>query len=419
MVDNFIPDLIDMLVSRLDPDQVCTIAGLCNPDFMTRKLQTVLQHKIFMASIQSRIFLPFSEASTPETRAKKGATCTECKTAIKYSRELFQKLPLARVKSAVLKVCQERLGTANPECFTLVDVVLPPVFKYLQSMDPEEFCAYLNRCKALGSPKLSIQPITILKDNLTCDFCKQIVEHVRQIMAANTTEEEFKQGLLNFCEELSSAAEECQSLVQEYFDMVYAYILEALDPDGFCTTIGLCSSNSTTNGMKSEERTLNKLFIKTFQGALQQKGHLKNLKGANKERGYLKPSSSVPLIKVYPAVPKKYLDNNKSDIFVPMVKTFPARYNAAPEDIYTCSICKAFITLLEQIVPLNATVDDVKFLLDQICELFPAETEKNCRSFVDKNAEVILHFLAKDVAPAVICHEIALCSSLPDRKSVV
>ncbi|KAK8771439.1 hypothetical protein V5799_025317 [Amblyomma americanum] len=414
MVDDFIPDLIDILVSRLDPDQVCTIAGLCNPDFVTKKLQSLLQHRVLMASIQSRIFLPLAKVSTAVSDTKKTATCTECKTAMKYARELFQKLPLARVKSAVLKVCQEKLGSTNPECFTVVDVLLPSVFKYLQSVDPEEFCAYLGRCKALtqSPPKLSIPPITQLKDNLTCDFCKQVVEHVRQILASNTTEQEFKQALLNFCEELGSAAEECQTFIDEYFDMVYSYLLEAFDPDTFCTTIGLCQ-----RGVTSEERALSKLVIKAFQGALEQKGHLKNLKAAKKARGYLKPSPTVPLIKVYPAVPKKYLDSNKSDIAFPMVKTFPAQYAPTVEDIYTCSICKAFITLLEQVVPLNATVDDVKFLLDEICELFPAETEKNCRTFVDKNSEIILNFLTHDVAPAVICHEIMLCSPLPPKKT--
>lgn len=415
MVDNFIPDLIDILVSRLDPDQVCTIAGLCNPDFVTRKLQDLLEHKVFMASMQSRLFLPLSKEDAPASSVKKEATCTECKTAMKHSRELFKKLPLAGVKSAVLKACQGRLGTANPECSTLVNVFLPSVFKYLQSLNPEEFCAYVDRCKALSPPKLSIPPITVAKDNLTCDFCKQLVEHVRQILAANTTEQEFKQALLNFCEELGAAAEECQSFVDDYFDMVYSYLLEALDPNVFCSTIGLCSPN----GMKSEERALNKLFIKAIQGALQQKGHLKNLKAAKKVKGYLEQSPSVPLIKVYPALPKKYFDNNKSEIAFPMVKTFPAQYSPNVDDIFTCSICKAFISLLEQIIPVNATVEDLKFVLDQLCELFPPETEKNCRSFVDKNAEAILNFLAHDVAPTLICHELALCMSLPPKVGAV
>ncbi|XP_037274476.1 prosaposin [Rhipicephalus microplus] len=412
MVDSFIPDLIDILVSRMDPDQVCTIAGLCNPDFVTRKLQNLLQHKVFLASVQSRVFLPLTKvASTSIT--KKEATCTQCKTAMKHARELFQKLPLEGVRSAVLKVCHKRLGTANPECSTLVNVFLPSFFKYLQSLNPEEFCAYVDRCKSVNPPKLSIPSLPKANDDLTCDFCKQLVEHVRQMFAANATQEEFKQALLNFCEELGAAAEECQSLVDKYYDTVYTYFLDALDPDVFCHTIGLCSNS----GMKSEEKALNKLFIKAMQGALQQKGHLKNLKAAKKLKSYLEPQHSVPLIKVYPALPKKYFDNNQSDIAFPMVKTFPAQQNSRVEDIYTCSICKAFITLLEQVIPLNATVDDVKFVLDQICELFPTETERNCRSFVDKNAEVILKFLANDVAPAVICHEITLCSSLPPRNT--
>uniref|UniRef100_A0A023G3H6 Putative prosaposin n=1 Tax=Amblyomma triste TaxID=251400 RepID=A0A023G3H6_AMBTT len=412
MVDDFIPDLIDILVSRLDPDQVCTIAGLCNPDFVTKKLQGLLQHRAFVASIQSRIFLPMAKVSSSVSDAKKASTCTECKTAMKYARELFRKLPWAEVKSAVLKVCQEKLGTTSSECYALVDILLPSVFKYLQSLDPEEFCAYLGRCPALtqSPPKLRIPPIAH-KDNLTCDFCKQIVEHLRQILASNTTEQEFKQALLNFCEVVGSAAEECQVLVDEYFDMVYSYLLEALDPDTFCSTIGLCSNE------KYEKRPSHKLFIKAFQGVLEQKGHLKNLKAAKKVGDYLKPSPTVPLIKVYPALPKKYLESNKSDVAFPMVKTFPAHYGPPVEDLFTCSICKAFVTLLEQIVPMNATVDDVKYLLDQICELFPAETERNCRSFVDKNAEAILNFLAHDVAPAVICHEIMLCSALPPKKT--
>lgn len=412
VVDSLIPDLIDMLVSRMDPNQVCSIAGLCNPDFITQGLQTKLQQSLLLSSFKSRVFLPSSEASTSVVATKKSSDCVLCKDAMKYSKKMFNKISEERMASIVLKACENRLGNQSPECQAIAKVFLPPVFKFLRTMNPDAFCAHLKHCTLVGSTKLEVPVFAKANDDLTCDFCKQLVEHLRQILASNATQEELKEAFLNFCEELGPAAEECQKLLDEYFDMAYSYLLEALTPDEFCAAIGLCPQTSG-GGMNSQEKAMNKVIMKLFPSSEQQKKHLLKLK--LKKYGKVGPSyksvKSMPLVKVIPALPAKYLEANTSAA-LPMVKLFPSQKTKVG-NIITCALCKSIINLAEQLLPRNMTVEAIADLLDYICDLFPASEQRQCKTFIDNNKDIIIKFLAEEAAPELICHMITLCSAPP------
>ncbi|CAN7993706.1 unnamed protein product, partial [Ixodes hexagonus] len=408
-VDSLIPDLIDMLVSRMDPDQVCSIAGLCNPDFMTQGLQTKQHQKLLLSTFHSRIYLPSNEASKSALATKKTPACVKCKDAMKYSKKMFNKISEDRMTSIVLKACEHHLGNQSSECQAIAKVFWPPVSKYLRNMNPDAFCAHLKHCTLLGSTKLEAPLFTRENDDLTCDFCKQLVEHLREMLAANTTQEEIKQAFLNVCEELGPAAEECQKLLEEYFDMVYSYLLEALTPDQFCAAIGLCKQ-TIKGGMNSQEKAMNKVIMKLFPSTEQKKKHLLKLKlkKYGKEGPSYNSASSIPLVKVIPALPKEYLEANTS-VAVPMVKLFPSQ-KAKAGDIISCSLCKSLIGLVEELLPGNMTVEAISDVLDLICELLPASEEQQCRTFIDTNRDIIIKFLTEDAAPEVVCHLIALCS---------
>uniref|UniRef100_V5H0Q3 Pulmonary surfactant-associated protein B n=1 Tax=Ixodes ricinus TaxID=34613 RepID=V5H0Q3_IXORI len=334
---------------------------------------------------------------------------------MKYSKKMFNKISEERMTSIVLKACENRLGNQSPECQAIAKVFLPPVFKFLRTMNPDAFCAHLKHCTLVGSTKLEVPVFAKANDDLTCDFCKQLVEHLRQILASNATQEELKEAFLNFCEELGSAAEECQKLLDEYFDMAYSYLLEALTPDEFCAAIGLCQQTSR-GGMNSQEKAMNKVIMKLFPSSEQQKKHLLKLK--LKKYGKVGPSyksvKSIPLVKVVPALPAKYLEANTSAA-LPMVKLFPSQETKAG-DIITCSLCKSLINLAEQLLPGNMTVEAIAELLDYICDLFPGSERQQCKAFIDTNRDIIIKFLAEDAAPEVICHMITLCSAPPAAK---
>jgi len=51
-----------------------------------------------------------------------------------------------------------------------------------------------------------------VSDNLTCEFCETLVKHLRDILIANTTEEQFLEVLQGLCKQTKSFSDEVFNL---------------------------------------------------------------------------------------------------------------------------------------------------------------------------------------------------------------
>lgn len=78
------------------------------------------------------------------------------------------------------------------------------------------------------------------KDDIACELCEQLVKHLRDILVADTTEEEFKSVLLGLCSQTKSFKQECNSLVDQYYPIIYETLVKNLDANGVCFLIGIC-----------------------------------------------------------------------------------------------------------------------------------------------------------------------------------
>ena len=58
------------------------------------------------------------------------------------------------------------------------------------------------------------------------------------------TQAEAKAEVENICGILGSLKDECDKLVDQYFDAIWQELVNNADPDTVCSTIGLCSSKS-------------------------------------------------------------------------------------------------------------------------------------------------------------------------------
>lgn len=72
--------------------------------------------------------------------------------------------------------------------------------------------------------------------SITCKFSTSY----RDLLTANTTETEFKQVLEGLCKQTKSFKQECLSLADQYYDLIYAKLTKDLDPEGACFMIGIC-----------------------------------------------------------------------------------------------------------------------------------------------------------------------------------
>lgn len=78
-------------------------------------------------------------------------------------------------------------------------------------------------------------------DDLPCDLCSQLVGHLRDLLVANTTEDEFQQVLDGICGQMkSNFKQECKNLVDEYYPTIYNFLIKELDPKEVCVMANLC-----------------------------------------------------------------------------------------------------------------------------------------------------------------------------------
>jgi len=59
--------------------------------------------------------------------------------------------------------------------------------------------------------RIQIQKSNKVSDELTCEFCETLVKHLRDILIANTTEEQFSDVLKGLCKQTRSFSTEVLS----------------------------------------------------------------------------------------------------------------------------------------------------------------------------------------------------------------
>ncbi|XP_076318028.1 prosaposin isoform X4 [Tachypleus tridentatus] len=275
-------------------------------------------------------------------------------------------------------------------CETALTEYIPTIYKFVYIMEAMEACGMVNMCpKSNKTPKSKkIQ----LDDTLTCEFCENLVQYVRNIISSNTTKEEFRTAFQNFCEELGVIKDECEKMVDEYFDMIYDFILNDLDPKSFCSAIGLCESISV--GMV---KMLPAVKITSFQ----------------------------PLVKLFPAekvhrqdkygLYKKNLDDSNS-IEDRSSLQLPENRLVLPHFILNhdidCAVCQAVMYFVEtEIHKLDVrSKPALKKMLEEVCSTWAEDVGTQCSHFVDKYLDIILDLLMKEVKPSEICNLIKVCT---------
>lgn len=78
------------------------------------------------------------------------------------------------------------------------------------------------------------------KEDLPCDLCEQLVGHLRDLLVANTTEDEFKKVLEGLCKQTNSFKDECLSIVEEYYPVIYTFLVSELNSTSVCIFAGIC-----------------------------------------------------------------------------------------------------------------------------------------------------------------------------------
>lgn len=75
---------------------------------------------------------------------------------------------------------------------------------------------------------------------MPCELCEQLVQHLRELLIANTTESEFQRVLEGLCSQTKGFKDECMSIVDQYYPEIYNFLVSELNASSVCVMIGIC-----------------------------------------------------------------------------------------------------------------------------------------------------------------------------------
>ncbi|KAL1505900.1 hypothetical protein ABEB36_005353 [Hypothenemus hampei] len=392
IADEFIPELVDTLASEMDPQTVCAVAGLCNSVRITQLL----------AEAEQGVSKKFADDSPSRNK------CDDCNTVMDIVVKKFNNMNQEEFLESALRVCG-KLNSFSDACSNLVITNLQDIYNYLkQNLNAGDVCLLSGECYAnfhkhdiqiTPMSKIGYVPVKGEKDDLPCELCEQLVNHLRDILTANTTEAEFKQVLEGLCKETKSTfRSECLSLVNTYYDVIYNDLVKGLNANSTCELIGICPGNSKDIGVVAPLLTPEAIEALNSNQALRQ-GSRHGL-----EVRVMKPKE------------EKLPEVNMS-MQLPIDRLMPAHLQVYNQQF--CVFCQYFLHYVQNEITDPTVEDEVKEVIDKACSKLPRSVNATCVEFVNTYEPALVAILAQEIDPSQICPLIKACPSQEDSIQAV
>ena len=300
----------------------------------------------------------------------------------------------------LLQVCG-RLGSFSDSCSSLVLKYRNDIYNHVQTqMNSQEFCALVGLCEMTGLPprdnnnnRVHIsQESTAVRvwtppsqnDDLPCDFCKQMVTHLKEWLLANTTRGEFRDLVTGICKNLKKYRKECLNLAQEYGKPLYQLLVDETDPDRLCGTIGICPNYQGKF----------RLFSKQLEGP------------------------------IWTILPTHNDDEEPEELFAPMLSLRPAERLTGDDDLVVavsgneiqknskvegkiqCQFCEYALHALQEYIENPKTEANIRDAVDKLCTRLPKEMSDQCIQFVNSYGDSVVNMLAQEVDPSVVSMQV-------------
>lgn len=175
-------------------------------------------------------------------------TCGNCNHLSSLIAEKFNKANRDEVLENILYLCGE-MSSFSDACSNIILTYFNDIYNHMkENLNGFGICHMSGSCAANYhkhaedpvEPEDALALASNLGDDIPCKLCEQLVQHLRDVLIANTTATEFKQVLHGLCNQTKGFREECNSLVEQYYDVIYNELVNNLDANGACFLIGVC-----------------------------------------------------------------------------------------------------------------------------------------------------------------------------------
>lgn len=386
IADDYIPDLIDTLASEMNPQTVCAIAGLCN----NPRIQELLE-------------LSKGQISKKPTEVAPRNRCDDCNTVMDIAVKKFNGMKRDDFLESLLEVCG-KFGSLSDACSNTVIKYFSDIYSYLKgNFNADDFCLLSGECyRNFHKHEVEITPMSKIgyvhvdneNDDLPCELCEQLVNHLREVLVANTTEIEFKQILEGLCKETKqSFRKECLSVVDQYYDLIYGYVVDGLNATATCQLIGICPTS-----FKNRPLIAPLLPVDTAAVA----------SSLSRAAGHIYIPKDDIVVKVIQT-------KQPSPILSPQEMQLPIDLLVPPhQQLYNkefCVFCEYFLHYVQNAITDPAVEDEVKKVVDEACSKLPISVNKTCVEFVDNYEPALVAILAQEIDPSQVCPLIKACPS--------
>lgn len=373
LADDFVPELVETLASQMNPQAVCSVAGLCN----NARIDQLLEG--YNANLELR------------------SGCNNCRRTVGVLKQKFDATSYEDFLVNLLKVCGN-MDSLSDSCSMLV-------FKYYENilaavkkdLTPQSVCHVSGQCtyKFHSHDEYDIPDELIgfsASDDVPCELCEQLVKHMRDTLVANTTEIEFYKVLKGLCKQTGNFKDECLHLAEEYYPTIYNYLLTNLNAVKICKMMGICGNTSDVPvmplvakeiaikavSMKPQDSKIARVPVATKQS---------NVKVISSES-----SAQLPIERMF-------------------VQTAPVAGKAS------CSFCQYFLHYLQ--VELSDTTNEAAITdaVDKACQKLPGVKDE-CEEFVEQYGPMVIALLVQEIDPASVCPAIGICPKIEEIRHV-
>lgn len=397
--------------------QVCTVAGLCNNVEIDKLLQkyysavfdgSLLEHdvldsdEVYVHPLSDKDKSITTKKTTKQREPQQILSCGNCFNMATLMVHKFTTMNRDVILQRTLDVCGE-MSSFSDACANIVLVYFNDIYRHLQqNLGAVEICdlagvcteKYHSHAKNIDSNTKDESIIIvddIQKDDIPCEFCEQLVRHLRDVLVANTTEDEFKQVLQGLCNQTKGFRNECLNIVDQYYDLIYNTLVNDLDANGACFLIGICRKQQGIDQNKLENQ--NKLSALTLMSTKLPPANIK-----------------VTIRKKLGANEPKFTAEEIQSMALPIDKLMGA---ANPSLLVAngemCTLCEYILHFIQNTLATPNTAEEIKDAVNSVCDKLPPNLGGQCHDFIDTYGDAIIALLIQGLDPRDICPKLQMC----------
>lgn len=378
LVDDFVPELVEALASQMNPQAVCTVAGLCNNAAIDKMLEEQ------------------SEGDTDDAPTSK-LSCEQCNNVGSLISQKFHGKNRDEVLDSLLGVCSQ-MSSFSDACANIVLIYFNEIYDELNNnLNADNLCHMAGVCAANyhHHPELvEIRPrsdvgFVTVSDDIPCELCEQLVGHLRDLLIANTTETEFKQVLEGLCKQTKGFKSECLSIVDEYYDVIYNTLVKNLNANEACCVMEICPRGLGKPSVGASFMPL--LPVETVQKV--------EVTIQSMPRKYILGADE-------PSYSAKEIQNAQLPIDTLLTAQNP---ELLVEGGNWCPMCEYFLHFVQETMASPKNEENIKKTVAEACDKLPKPIIETCHSFVQSYGDAFIALLIQEIDPRDVCPKLYMC----------